>query len=57
MKKAKIIKIGGHDFRPEGTAKGFRCTHHLFRSVAGGYLVSYTNLEDIKESGRKAWMR
>ena len=28
-----------------GINKGFHCNHHLFRSINGGYLISYTDID------------
>ncbi len=40
----KVI-IGGFEFLFEKEVTGFRCTHFLYRSVKGGYLVSFTNID------------
>lgn len=41
----KTLTIGGYDFVFVGSNKGFNCTHNLFRSRRGGYLVSLTDAE------------
>ena len=28
-----------------GISKGFHCNHHLFRSINGAYLISYTDID------------
>lgn len=40
-----IITISGVDFDFERTNKGCNCTHYLFRSRRGGYLVSFTDID------------
>lgn len=40
-----IISIAGVDFVFESTQKGCNCTHYLFRSRRGGYLVSFTDID------------
>ncbi len=39
------ITISGVDFVFECTNKGCNCTHYLFRSRRGGYLVSLTDID------------
>lgn len=39
------ITISGVDFDFERTNKGCNCTHYLFRSRRGGYLVSFTDID------------
>ena len=60
----EVIQIGGFGFRFEKEARGFQRGHFLYRSVNGGYLVSFTNIDvELGEVGaeckgrKKAWMR
>lgn len=41
----KTLTIGGYDFVFVGSNKGCNCTHYLFRSRRGGYLVSFTDID------------
>ena len=41
----KTLTIGGYDFVFVGSNKGFNCTHNLFSSSRGGYLVRLTDAE------------
>ena len=60
----EVIQVGGFGFRFEKEVGGCRCTHFLFRSVNGGYLVSFTNVDvELGEVGaeaegrKKGWMQ
>ena len=50
-----IISIAGVDFVFESTQKGCNCTHYLFRSRRGGYLVSFTDIDmKLKDYEKKS---
>ena len=49
------ITISGVDFVFERTNKGCNCTHYLFRSRRGGYLVSFTDIDmKLKDYEKKS---
>lgn len=59
-----VVWIDGYCFQFVEEVRGFRCSHFLYRSVEGGYLVSFTNVDvELGEVGavrgrrRKGWMR
>ncbi len=50
-----IISIAGVDFVFESTQKGCNCTHYLFRSRRGGYLMSFTDIDmKLKDYEKKS---
>ncbi len=60
----EVICIGEVGFIFEAEVRGCRCTHLLYRSVKGGYLVSFTNIDaelgEIGNRGKrgyKSWVR